>query len=174
MKCQICKVNAATIHFKQIVDGEARELMVCEPCALENGFDVKSPLSMTDFLFGMGMPESGDSGPNPDLDECPGCGMTSADFRKGVRLGCVQCYDTFRKEIEPQLRAMHKGIRHVGKVPAVEMRHVRLHAMQRELETAVQRQDFEEAARLRDDIQALRDSDTGPVADRATDREQGA
>ena len=156
MKCQICKSNDATIHFKQIVDGEARELMVCEACAIENGFDVKSPLSMTDFLFGMGMTDAAAQDAQSGAGACPECGLTLAEFRKGVRLGCPTCFEAFRGEIEKYLQTMHKGIRHVGKIPQRELRDARLAGMERELEQAVGRQDFEEAARLRDAIQALR------------------
>jgi protein arginine kinase activator len=54
---------------------------------------------------------------SPDL-ACPSCGFTAAQLKKIGRMGCPECYDTFREGIEGLLRGMHKGTRHVGKRPS--------------------------------------------------------
>ena len=51
--------------------------------------------------------------------KCPRCGFTQADFKKSGRLGCPECYKTFAEGLEGLLKTMHKGTRHVGKVPEV-------------------------------------------------------
>lgn len=156
MKCQICDENEASVHFKQIVNGESRELFVCEDCAAENGFDVHSPMSMTDFLFGMGAPERQEQ-TGPDRD-CPVCRMPLSDFRKSSRLGCPACYEAFAEDLACYLAAIHTGTRHVGKVPEGEKLTAQVVSLQKALESAVVRQDFEEAAKLRDTINELRSS----------------
>ena len=49
--------------------------------------------------------------------KCPRCGFTQADFKKAGRLGCPECYQTFAEALEGLLKTMHKGTRHVGKIP---------------------------------------------------------
>jgi protein arginine kinase activator len=154
MKCELCQDNEAVVHFKQVVNGDVRELYVCKDCAVKNGFDVQSPMALTDFLFGLGMPESEVS----DTDEktCPSCGLTLGALRKSSRLGCARCYETFSEELDEILQAMHRADRHVGKLPAGEKLTSEILSMQRALERAVSTEDFEEAAKLRDAIRDLK------------------
>jgi len=88
--------------------------------------------------------------------KCPRCGFTQADFKKAGRLGCPDCYKTFSDALDGLLKTMHKGTRHVGKVPE-SLRHSRdladrLKTLQKKLTRAVEAEDFEEAAILRDEI----------------------
>jgi protein arginine kinase activator len=88
--------------------------------------------------------------------KCPRCGFTQADFKKAGRLGCPECYKTFSEALEGLLKTMHKGTRHVGKVPETlrQTRDLsdRLKVLQKRLAKAVADEDFEEAAILRDEI----------------------
>ncbi len=162
MKCQICQQNDATIHFKQAVDGEVRELNVCQACAAKNGFDMQSPVALTDFLFGVGAPDAEDA---DVLDKtCPACGLTLAAFRKGGRVGCARCYDAFAEELAPMLQDMHRAGKHVGKVPVCQRLSAEVDALQKALERAVAGEDFEEAAALRDRIRGLRTRPAGTAA----------
>jgi protein arginine kinase activator len=164
MKCEICQQNEAAVHFKQVVNGSVRELHVCQDCASENGFDVQSPMALTDFLFGLGMPDTEVDG---TLEKtCPSCSLTLSAFRKHSRVGCARCYETFSEELETVLRAMHGADRHVGKVPAGEKLSAEIVAMQRALERAVSQEDFEEAAELRDAIKNLKSKQGQPAGDK--------
>jgi protein arginine kinase activator len=158
VKCEICESQEAAVHFKQVCNGQIKEMYVCEECAAENGFDLQSPLSMPDFLFGAGLkPEKQDQSSEKT---CMVCGTTGKDFKKRSLLGCPSCYEAFAEELSPYLRAMQKGGRHVGKAPAGEALTAEIAALQQALERAVSAQDFEEAATLRDriqDLQAKRD-----------------
>lgn len=160
MQCEICEVNEATLHFKQVLNGEVREMHICTGCAAEHGFEVQTPMGMTDFLFGIGVqPEAGLAQAER---RCPACNFSGADFKKEQRLGCAACYETFADELSPLLAAMHKGGRHVGKVPARERMSSEILSLQRALENAVSAQDFEEAAVLRDRIQVLKHDPAEP------------
>jgi len=166
MKCEICQENEASVHFKQVADGDVREMFVCTECAEKNGFNVESPASLTDFLFGVGAhPEPGKAVPSKS---CPTCGMKSKDFAKTSRLGCPACYEAFREALDPFLAQIQNGPRHEGKVPAKEQRTAEIMGLRRNLKGAVAQQNFEEAARLRDRILALA-PETG-VADRECQR----
>jgi len=154
MKCELCNSAEASVHFKQVVDGDVRELYVCQECAAKNGFDVQSPMALTDFLFGMGLSED-ESDPASEKT-CPSCGMTLNQFRKMSRLGCARCYETFSEQLEPYLLAMHRSTRHSGKMPAGEKLTSEIVAMQKAMEKAVSCEDFEEAAKLRDALHALK------------------
>jgi protein arginine kinase activator len=156
VKCELCKTNKATVHFKQVSDGVARELFVCEACAAQNGFEIQSPTSLTDFLFGVGF-EAAEAPPSGNTGKaCPVCGLTRRDFDKTARLGCPACYDAFEAELRPIIAESQDGERHRGKVPALARVSAEAAAMQDALDKAVARQDFEEAAVLRDRLRALR------------------
>ena len=109
---------------------------------------------------GYALIDSDDPGPiRSDGIVCPSDGYTQREFEKSGRMGCPQCYQTFRTHIQPLLERMHKGMRHVGKIPGnindreilvAKVDHLRL-----KLNTAVHAERFEDAAQLRDDIEGL-------------------
>lgn len=148
MRCELCHENEASVELKQVVNGVSRELHVCKGCAEKNVLDVDAPESLSDLLFGVGKPDS------VKLDDptrvCPVCRMRLSEFRTRSRLGCPSCYTTFDDELSQVLESMHKGPRHEGKVPVKSRHAVERMTLDSALQAAVQRQDFEEAARLRD------------------------
>lgn len=153
MKCEICKIKEATVHFKQVDSGDIREMYVCEECAAKNGFDPESPMSLTDFLFGVGMQAEPVLG--GEDTKCQVCGMARSEFMKKTRLGCESCYDVFKSELEPMIEAMHNGLRHVGKIPSNARQDEQVEALRIALAKAVRQEDFEEAAILRDRMHEL-------------------
>jgi len=113
---------------------------------------------LTDFLAQMGS-DSMSSGP-ASSEACPFCGLTFSDFRETGRLGCPQCYETYAVHLQKLLRRVHGGTQHVGKVylppdPTSSDRERRLDALKRRLQRAVDSEDFERAAELRDEIRSL-------------------
>lgn len=161
MKCALCKKEEATIHLTQVVDGSVKKVHLCEGCAAKSGFDVHSPMSITDILLGLGGPgDVGASSPKLTDLRCPRCHLRRIDFKKTGRLGCPTCYETFAEELEPVLKAMHRKTRHRGKVPArVESYYQtseRLEALSQELTLAIEQENYEDAARLRDEIKSLK------------------
>ena len=160
MKCQFCNKSEATVLVKQVIDGDVREFSVCAACAEEAG--ITAPLSVTDFLFGMQAPKADE---NDSGRSCPSCHMRSSDFNKTSRLGCAECYETFADMLAPIIDDMHKGTEHCGRVPASEKLRADAVLLNRELDAAVERQDFERAAELRDQIQAIAPTLAEEVAD---------
>ena len=153
MKCQICQQNDATIHLNQVQEGVVQELHCCADCAKENGLDMESPMSLTDFLFGA----EAQLGPVlPDADaECPSCGLKLSAVRKQSMMGCALCYETFGEELKSSIASMHRSLQHTGKQPVRQRKTAEIGGLQRAMHKAVSIQDFEEAAKLRDRIEDL-------------------
>lgn len=161
MICEQCGQKPATIHLTQVIDGEVKKLHLCEACAASTGFDLPGNLSVTDILLGIDGDSALTTKPVSDLQRsCPTCHMRRSDFKKAGQFGCPDCYEAFREELTPLLRAMHRGDRHVGKIPARQGLAVRASAELAELEDqlkeAIASERFEEAARIRDVIRSCR------------------
>ncbi len=161
MLCDHCSENEAVIHLTQIVNNQMSTFHLCEKCAAEKGLEPGVSVGnfpLTDFLAQMGKglaPEPGGA-----VTACPYCGLRLEDFRQTGRMGCPQCYVTFEGELRSLLRRLHGGTQHVGKVylppdPTEADRQQRLAGLRRKLDKAVQSEDFERAAQIRDQIRAL-------------------
>jgi protein arginine kinase activator len=158
MICQMCKKQQATIHLTEIVNNQKTELHLCEKCAEKQGV-VKTQMSIADFLHGLASGGKGQAKQDlPDIT-CPSCGMQLSQFQSGGRFGCAEDYAAFRERIMPLIEKIHDATQHVGKTPARAGRDVAreksLRQLQAELKRAVEREAYEEAARIRDRIREL-------------------
>lgn len=162
MVCDNCGSTDAVVHLTQIVNNEMSTHHLCERCAAEKGLETgpgdQGNFPLTDFLAQMGEVAVEDAGPTGA--ECSFCGLTFQDFRDTGRLGCPHCYETFAGHLRKLLRRIHGGVQHVGKVylppdPSASEMERRLEALRRKLHRAVEAEDFERAAELRDQIRAL-------------------
>ncbi len=160
MLCIICKQNQAKVHLTQIVGEKMQKVDLCEECAKSKGVNDPAGFSLADLLLGLGASQelAGTSG--GEQIKCPNCGFTQVDFKKAGRLGCSECYVTFAEGLEGLLKTMHKGVRHVGKIPQAlkQGRDLtdQLRQLQKRLDKAVNEEDFERAANLRDEIKTTR------------------
>lgn len=163
MECQICQQREATVHIKQVQDGDVREVHVCAECAAQHGLEGISPMELTDFLFGVNATREESKLPADDK-RCPSCGFTGKEFKKRSRLGCMRCYEAYADEVQTMVTSMHRGDQHIGKVPAGERARYDIVRLEQEMAAAVQMQDFETAARCRDRIRELGgEAVTGPA-----------
>lgn len=171
MKCDFCD-KKATVFLTQLKDGEMKKVCLCEPCAEERGVTDPTGFSLADMLLGNFQKDVGDPGGEKTVKKvdvgdakqvCPQCGFGLKDFEKVQRFGCGKCYEVFREELSPMLRGMHKGEVHSGKVPegAMEMhlQSQRLEELRGKLETAIEAENYEAAADLRDQIQRISNSE---------------
>ncbi|MCC7376825.1 MAG: UvrB/UvrC motif-containing protein [Verrucomicrobiales bacterium] len=162
MLCSICQKNEAKVHLTQIVDDKMQKIDLCEECSKAKGVTDPAGFSLADLLLGLGSAQEGEARPpaKPGEVVCSACGLSQADFKKSGRFGCPQCYVTFAEGLPAMLKTMHKGVRHVGKTPhAFRPRKDpvdQLRQLNRRLEKAIQAENFEEAAQLRDQIRALK------------------
>ena len=161
MKCDNCK-NAATVHLTEIKNGKKIEKHLCENCATQNeGLNTnKAHMPINELLTNFVMQHSGTQQKTQEGLSCEHCGITWAEFRQNGMLGCEHDYPTFEKELTPLLQRAHEGAaHHVGKVPArrggsgVPMkRSMDVSKLRKELARAVETEDYERAAKLRDSI----------------------
>jgi protein arginine kinase activator len=164
----LCKQKEAKVHLSQIVGDKMQKFDLCEDCAKAKGVNDPVGFSLADLLQNLGATHESEAAADGAELKCPQCGFTQADFKKAGRLGCAHCYVTFGQPLEGLLKSMHKGARHVGKVPQAlrESRDFseKLKTLQKRLEQAIAVEDFELAASLRDEIKQFK----GRSADLAT------
>ena len=165
MVCQKCQKKDATRHESvRQPDGSWAEVHLCDGCA-EGDVTILTPSSFVQALMGAAG-VVGASRAAPAGRACPHCGITYAEFRTRGRLGCPRDYEVFQGEMMPLLeRIHHGGAQHVGKSPSsadgrseVDRELIELRRAQAE---AVQREQYEEAAALRDRIHALEEKKAG-------------
>ena len=164
MLCDLCKKNEAIVHYAEIVEGQMKKMNLCEPCAVDKGVGIHSSFSIGDLLAGL--TENPSKAKDPfEQETCPKCKMTYKDFKKKGRLGCSHCYETFQKALVPLLEAIHKNEQHAGKIPIKAQEDVdamsKLQRLKEELAAAIRKEDFERAARLRDEIRRVEQSGEG-------------
>ena len=158
LKCDKCN-KSATVHLTEIKGGKKIEKHLCEQCAAENeGLPVKSHMPINELLTNFVMQHSGLT--KETATTCEQCGVTWAEFRQNGLLGCPHDYAAFERELNPLVQRAHDGAtHHVGKQPARQggsgvpmKRHVDVARLRKELQKAVEAEDYERAAKLRDQI----------------------
>lgn len=171
MKCQKCNKREATTHMTKIVNGYKEELHLCSKCA-QNSFEyneLKTDFGIGGFLSGMfssgkTQPTVG-NGNEFEADICPTCGLSYSDFLQKGKLGCGDCYSAFRNRIRRPLKQIHGTYEHIGKAPSRSggkvMLDKKIATLESELNSAVLKQDFETAAKLRDEIKDLKSGQEG-------------
>lgn len=168
MICDVCGKQEATVHLTEIINDKVTKLHLCEECAKEKGAEMEEHFGLSDLLAGLA-----DLGADiePEVMEtikCPTCGFTYNNFKKVGRLGCGDCYDAFKAHLAPLLKRIHGADRHVGKVPLRIGKTVKdtrtLQELKLKMEKAIQSEEFEEAAKLRDRIKELEKKNKGECA----------
>ena len=160
MLCELCKQAQATVHLTEIINDQMSELHLCETCANQKGAQVESHFGLADLLSGLADFSKTSEPEEGATKACAACGMTYDDFRKVGRLGCAECYPTFKRSLGSLLKRIHGSPLHVGKSPlrllkSAKVAKSELLELKRKLERAVEQEAFEEAARLRDQIRRL-------------------
>ncbi len=169
MLCQDCNQNESTVHLTQIVNNKKLVLNLCKDCAEKRGFH--SPVEakafpLAELVTGMVGPKASTTKGgrrSTKVKKCPACGMTFADFGKSGRLGCGKCYQTFHLELTDLLRKIHGSPKHRGKGMIIETEQIKPlkeeTRLREELKQAVENEEFEKAASLRDQIKSLTELD---------------
>ena len=149
MLCEKCGKNNATVMYTQIVNGKKSSINLCSECASgESLFDNFGSL----LSFGT-RPEMG-------VSACPLCGMTLSEFTRKGRMGCGKCYDTFRRQAKNMLQKIHGTSVHCVeqkeeiKEEAPKKEKSELEILKEKLQEAIASENYEEAAKIRDEIRS--------------------
>lgn len=143
MLCERCNKNPATVHLTNISGGAVREYHLCESCAKSEEFAVG--INAFDIFSLFGEKNDGEK-----ETVCPGCGTTLSEFEKNAVAGCPKCYDVFLSVIEPMVLKIHGSSEHIkaSETPDID-------TLRRKLKDAVEKEEYEKAAFLRDEIKKL-------------------
>jgi protein arginine kinase activator len=154
MRCQRCQ-KEASVHLTEPIDGQRRELHLCQSCARKAGLSLpESPpnLALDVVVQSLIVANVGELvGELAEL-RCPDCGIKFMEFRAGGRLGCPQDYRVFSAGLLPLVQRYHGASRHVGKIARRHERAGLRLRLRTQLRQAIAREDYEEAARLRDQL----------------------
>ena len=164
MLCGSCQQSEATIHLTEIVNNQMVEVHLCEACAEEKGTDFKTQFNFSELLSGLS-----DIGSVFRADQkieltCKTCGLTFEEFGKTGRLGCADCYQSLKKVLFPLVKRVQRTTAHIGKKPSKVSNEVRqgidLRDLEDRLQKSIQLEEFEEAARIRDEMRKLEEKMT--------------
>lgn len=158
--CERCGQRPAAIQVTEITDGVRREHHLCEQCARQEGAFLNPALSLAHILGGLmpvEAPEAATDGRSAG-PSCPKCGWTGQQIQHTGQMGCPHCYEVFGRWVDPVVRRIHGSSEHRGKIPSRAGQAVRrqreLAVLRDQLKTAVEQEEFEAAAKLRDEIRA--------------------
>jgi protein arginine kinase activator len=158
--CQDCQKREATMHFTDIKDGKKTESHLCKQCAQKRQKDMAFPTSILSAIVQGGGAAAAKSESEAVPAFCPSCGLAYSDFKAKGRLGCPSCYDAFAPVLVPLLEKVHGAAAHAGKAPSGRRRVIEsrkeIEELEARLAAAVEAEDYEAAAELRDTIRQLK------------------
>ena len=159
MLCDSCGERDAVVQLTRIEGGEVKLLHLCERCAAESGVETADPPKhpLAGILHAV---QEQAALTSTETGRCPFCHATMLDFRATGRWGCARCYAAFEQGMRELLRRVHGSSKHVGKAyqppksEAIE-RAGALGDLRERLRRAIESEQFELAADLRDRIRVL-------------------
>ena len=174
MLCEKCKKKEATIMYKEIINGQKGSYALCADCASEMGvldgtkklisdpFDEMN--SLFGSLFGIATHQKKQL---TEEKKCSLCSITFKELAAEGMAGCPQCYSDFADELSASISRIHGSSVHTGSAPAEFMegreKKRQIEALEKELRAAVEAEEYEKAASLRDRLREIRNSEGGNV-----------
>jgi len=161
MMCEECGKNQATVSITVTTGSGTNTRRLCPECMkkmelnLVKG-DIQSFLSSVLSVLG----SEKKTAEQPSI-VCTSCGLSFAEYEHTGRLGCAQCYRDFANQLKPSLQKIHGRTQHAGRKPKAfvpdpqDELNQRMSELRRQMDEAVAAENFEEAARLRDELRSL-------------------
>ncbi len=162
MLCELCKERQANVFITKVIGNKKKELKICDECAKVEGYllgfvptDMSNIFTELLNLEQIGLNQKSEA----KIKVCGSCNTSYKDIVKIGLLGCQDCMETFKEEILPVLRKVHGKLEHTGKIPHsfggdLIMKRKVENLKNKQLE-AVKEENFELAAKLRDEIKEL-------------------
>lgn len=160
MLCQKCHKNLATVRYAEVVDGQVTEQHLCEECVSRQqseaaGFELSGPPPLVRKVPAERVAREA----MRTQRACPSCGMLLSHIVESGRVGCGRCYEHFGGQVESMLEALQRSLQHRGKVTHLDDARARLRgdlqSKRSLLRSMLRAENYEEAARLRDEIRGL-------------------
>ena len=157
MICEHCQKKPATILVTKIINGVKSEKRLCSDCAGETEkIYFNTDMSIQNILAGLldtSLKES------QIQVSCQNCGLTYKELKKMGKLGCDQCYKIFEPYLNATLKKLNGTSVHTGKIPRRSkgklIRKKKIDELRENLQKAIQEEEFEKAATLRDEIRSM-------------------
>lgn len=152
MLCEECGKHPAEVLMTTVVNGQAASRHLCRECVKKyKAGDLQGVLAAV--LSAMAQKQQ-----SPDIT-CPRCGLSYAAFQKSGMLGCAECYQAFRSQLAPLITRVQGRAQHAGRRPPLDPKEQerinKMEELRMLMEAAVAMENFEEAARLRDELRAM-------------------
>lgn len=171
MLCQNCSKHEATTHIKRVVNGEATESHLCSACARKLGYDgIFDDFSLSiPNIFSSFFGDSAFALTGARADRCEKCGSSFDDIIRTGMVGCADCYERFFDKLLPSIQRIHGRAKHAGKIPVItktkeakaekkeKTTEEKIEELQAQMQKAIESQNFEQAAVIRDSINALKE-----------------
>ncbi|MGP3778991.1 UvrB/UvrC motif-containing protein [Halanaerobium saccharolyticum] len=169
MLCDRCGENEASVHLTRIINGQKEEIHLCEECARRSSKlnTEDNNLSFQSLLSGIlnhnfsNQESSYFTNKNSKELKCPNCGLSYQEFTKGGLFGCQKCFEVFEPKLDELFKRIHGNSRHKGKYPLSFKQLIEVESeinkLKKEMQVAVEKEDFEKAAEIRDKIHAVKD-----------------
>lgn len=164
MLCEKCQQNEVAVHLTDIAAGIKKKYQLCKKCAEDHGVSIQAQLkkhkqfTLTEF-YGSPQSQSHQDKDQATDSACSQCGMSYSLFRKEGKFGCSHDYQTFRSDLDELMNKIHASSQHRGRAPGrfrqQVSRQVQLDHLREELTQAVSDEQFEEAAKIRDQMRLL-------------------
>ena len=164
-QCEKCGERPAEITLTDVSGGEVHEIHVCRTCARAMGASIEgesSGFNVSKFIADIEDSSKEEQGEENEDVVCPVCGMLYSEFKNTGKLGCPSCYSSFAAELDPLIRRLHGSLTHGGRGPGESGTRKALQrelgSLRTQLADAVAKEDYEQAAQIRDDIKALKEN----------------
>lgn len=170
MLCEKCRKHEAKINLVTVMNGQKHEIWLCESCVK----DISNIPFFSSIAQNINFPFQGmlsemlsnidNSETNIDNDKikeiiCSNCGLTYDEFKKSGRLGCSDCYKEFRVVLEPRIKSLQPGVKHIGKIPKMKGKELvqkrKLKDLKQEMQKLIISEEYERAAIVRDEIRRM-------------------
>lgn len=162
MLCERCGKNEANVQVQAFsMDGQSHTFNLCTECVAKQraefgreGADIAK--LMGSFFGKLAAHMKAEADEAQYEATCPGCGKTYEDFKSSGVMGCEKCYGAFAEKVEEILLRNNDSVRYAsGSSDNAEKRRVRIRKLRGCMKTAIESEDYEQAARLRDEIREL-------------------
>ena len=169
MICERCGKEEASVHLTRIINGKKEEIHLCEKCAKNSSQLNKDEnnLSFQSLLSGMlnhnlSIQNSSIFNNNYNDLTCDNCGMTYQEFTQKGLFGCEKCFGAFNEKLDSLFKRIHGNLLHAGKRPISIQQKLEteseINELKDEMQIAVDKENFEKAAEIRDKIHAIKEN----------------
>ena len=160
MLCNKCKTNTASFFYTQSINGNESHVALCKTCAESSGLGINTVSPLFGSFFGNTAKNVRNI--NKESKKCTLCALTFNDILSMGKVGCPECYNTFKNELEDTIRSIHGTAKHTGTTPIGDSAINEEQPLSEEetlrikLNEAINTENYEEAALIRDKIKVLK------------------